>query len=122
MPAPPILRRLIIAVLERDGPSTLSELSVALERPYDAIEACVRTTRTNQPEVLHIAEWRRSLVIKGKPSPVYKAGKGKDAPRPERLPRIEVSRRYEQRWAHVIKLRKAAKRAKPVPAWLVGLI
>lgn len=122
MSAKPVLRRAVLDVLAEQGPSTLREISDALGRNRKTVEGCIRETRKAEPDAMHIVEWRRSLVVKGKASPVYKAGRGYDRARPVPLTKSQISKRYDERHIAARRLRQRAQRGNPVPAWLVGLM
>lgn len=89
--------RRIVRALQARGPMTLDELSVAAclsRRTLDGnpyyIHALVAAGR------IHIARWVRAheLERSGPPVPIYAAGAGKSAPRPEPMSNSERAERY----------------------------
>ena len=121
MPRPPIIRMQIVELLERDGPMTIEEIAEALGKTKESIDGILRKTMVLAPDALHIARYQPQVGRKGKASPLFAAGAGKNATRPKPQPREVVSQRYERKHYAVRRLRDNARSAAPMPLWLAVL-
>lgn len=89
----PSHRRLVEA-LKLYGDMNKNQLSEKAHVSMRSLMSCGYMERLVAAEEVHIVSWERQRT--GKPVPTYRAGKGKNAPRPEAIPPKEKHASYRQ--------------------------
>lgn len=108
-------RRVAIITLLRDiGPMSRRELAHLMRIDVQLVYASMRLLKENGK--LRIVRWDRS-VGKGPFTPIYAEGGGVDVERPKGWTRNDISRRYYQRNAAVISLRRYPNYHKSFGIW-----
>lgn len=107
--------------LDADGPSCAADIAERAGVSSSSITQSLRKWRNADPDALHIGAWKRQEGKGGRWGAVWALGPGKDAPEPVR---DDILRHRQWRLANKLRLRVkgAARRGRPMPAWLVGLI
>lgn len=83
MPVKPVTRDAITAALKECGPMSVIELVDHLGWGRNRINACMTTARANHPgKFFRIVRYQLQVGVRGRETPVYAAGRGRDAPRP----------------------------------------
>lgn len=84
MPVKPVTRDAITAALKECGPMTVPELVENLGWSRNRVNTAMTTARNNHPgKFFRIVRYQTRHGSKGRETPVYIAGPGPDAPRPE---------------------------------------
>lgn len=120
MPVPPATRDAITAALRECGPMSVPELVEHLGWKRNRVNAAMTTARANHPgKFFRIVRFRKQVGVQGRETPIYAAGPGPDAKRPEFGREHVVARRsnyYRRNRARIAvdrKLRSGADRASP---------
>lgn len=86
---------LVVSVLQRHGPTGFVELAELTGLSLHTIRNSGYLNALRAQKRVHICGWRRAR--QGPMTPIYAAGAGSDAPRPESFSSAEKSRRYRER-------------------------
>ena len=88
----------VMSLLEDGGRSTVAAMAKRLGMTALAVDAAVRRLR-KKPGMLHIVGWERRIGQPGgREGAIYKAGPGKDAPRPDfSNSQLEAERRRNEK-------------------------
>ena len=114
------LRDAAIELLKECGPldcQSIAQLLAANERSlWNTLKKALAL------KLVHVHDWERQDGP-GIPRPIYKAGPGKNKPRPAPIPRSETNRRYQRKHAAALKIGRIVSRDAPAtPVWLRGLV
>lgn len=101
------------------GPLTTREL--AKEMGYSDFRTCHHLIRKNR-DAVHICEWLPKVGVPGLPEPVWKAGKGRDKPRPKPAGKAACSQRWREKHRALVNAKQRAARGSTTPVWLQGLL
>lgn len=114
-------RARVRTLLDADGPMAAADIAAHLGVTPTSITCTLRRWREAEPHALHISGWRRIEGRGGLWGAVWSLGRGKDAPKP--VPDVAARHReWRQQHAAQLKVKAAARRGKPIPPWLVGLM
>lgn len=86
---------LIVSALQRRGPMSYPEIAAFTGLSLHTIKNSGYLSALRTQKRVHICGWRRAR--KGPMTPIYDAGAGSDAPKPETFSSAEKSRRYRER-------------------------
>lgn len=86
---------LIVNALLRRGPMSYPEIAAVTGLSLHTIKNSGYLSALRTQRRVHICDWRRAR--KGPMTPIYDAGAGSDAPKPETFSSAEKSRRYRER-------------------------
>lgn len=86
---------LVVSALEKHGPAGYVELAELTGLSVRTIKNSGYLSALRAQKRVHVCDWRRAR--RGPMTPIYAAGAGRDAPKPERFSSAEKNRRYRQR-------------------------
>ena len=125
MPVKPVTRDAVTAALKECGPMSVMELVDHLGWGRNRINACMTTARANHPgKFFRIVRYQLQVGVRGRETPVYAAGRGRDAPRPafdQEHAKTVHRRNYLRNRAHRAAQRKRREGAPPA-SWLTWLV
>jgi predicted transcriptional regulator len=99
----------IVKLLEAQGRLTVAEIAELLGRHPRTIGRSIAEKKDRKARVF-VAEWERNVLTGGRPSAVWAAGKGVDAPLIKSLSRSEISKSsYRNNKAKVLTAQKATR-------------
>jgi DNA-binding CsgD family transcriptional regulator len=97
MPAVPVTRDRIVGLLRRQGRGlTASQVATVLEMNEHTVKGAMNAARhlKGDKRVLYVSRWIRHLGRSGQMTPVFRAGREPDAPKPEVQLRKQAVDRY----------------------------
>ena len=121
MPVPPTTRDAITQALRECGPMSVPELAEHLGIARNRINTCMTTARRNHPgKLFRIVSYQQHVGVRGRETPIYAEGPGRDAPRPKFDTAQTRSARYQRSrgLSAVDRRRRRGLKA----SWLSGLI
>jgi predicted ArsR family transcriptional regulator len=97
MPAVPVTRDAILALLAEEGPMTAAEITEHIGKHRKAIDASINVMRSYGTQYIHITSYRKTRGKSGREAPVYGLGNAQDAKRPT-FGTAEDERKAQQRY------------------------
>jgi len=121
MPVPPTTRDAITKALRECGPMSVPELAEHLGLARNVVNTSMTTARKNHPgKFFRIVSYRRKVGTSGRETPIYTAGPGRDAPRPNFDKAKGRSEHYQRNRALLAADRR--RRLGLKASWLSGLM
>jgi DNA-binding CsgD family transcriptional regulator len=113
MPAVPVTRNRIVELLRRQGRGlTVGQVALLLEMNEHTVRGSMNSARylKGDKRVMYVSRWIRNLGTSGQMTPVFRAGRLPDAPKPEVKVKKESWTRYNTRKYVQEKQEKAIER------------
>jgi hypothetical protein len=119
MPAVPVTRVAVLALLEEQGPLHATAIAEQLDKNVRTVRSAIRLMR--ELRLVHISGWHRNVGVRGDWAAIYAHGNGPDRKPPQVDVHKQANERYREKYREVLRRRMSARRGRPVDPWLAIL-